>query len=307
MKRSLIPLNPLRSFEAAARLLSYTLAAEELCVTQVAVSRQVRVLEEYLQIPLFDHGVRTLTLTDAGRSLLPVLTQALDQVELGVSSITRRGRPNTISIQVYTAFSQRWLIPRLAQFKVLHPGIEVSLRTSDQSLSFERQNVDAAIISAPAPPKEYPHVFLAERKLTPVCSPTLLKSRTLPLEPESLHSFTLLHSVARPEAWREWLDGANCRHISARNGTRFETSSMAIGAAIAGLGIAVAATQFIEDDLRSGVLVAPFIYVHPSPRKYYVTYPEEPMPNGALAVFIEWIAREAGRDIFEKEELRPSD
>jgi len=294
LRRTLPPLNPLRSFEAAARYLSYTLAAQELNVTQVAVSRQVRVLEDYLEVTLFERGTRSVSLTDAGRALLPVLTQALDHIELGIANINKRGR-NAISIQVYTAFAQRWLIPRLVRFQELHPTIEVNLRTSDRPLNFDRQNIDAAIISAPAPapPAEHEYVLLSRRELMPVCSPTLVKGRKLPLGPESLKKLPLLHSLARPEAWREWLDAAGYSAINAKTGLRFETSSMVFGAAVAGLGVAVGIRMLVEEELRSGVLVVPFRYVHASPRKYYLVSPKSLSPSTALTIFSEWLVKEA--------------
>lgn len=293
MRRTLPPLNPLRSFEAAARHQSYTLAAQELSVTQVAVSRQVRVLEEYLEIPLFERSSRALTLTNSGRTLLSALTPALDQIEHAVSAINKRGRRNVLSIQVYTAFAQRWLIPRLVEFRDKYPHIEINLRTSDQDLNFDRQSIDAAIISALSPPMEHDSRLLVGRDLLTVCAPSLLTSMPPPLGPQALRKLTLLHSLARPEAWREWLDGAGYGSVDARQGLRFETSSMALGAAVAGMGVAVATRMLVEDELRSGVLVVPFDHVHPSPRKYYLVQPKSDHPKDALALFSDWLVREA--------------
>jgi len=293
VRRILPPLNPLRSFEAAARHQSYTLAAQELSVTQVAVSRQVRVLEEYLEIPLFERSSRSLALTPAGRTLLASLTPALDQIEHAVSAINKRGRRNVLTVQVYTAFAQRWLIPRLVEFRDKYPHIEVNLRTADQDLNFDRQNIDAAIISAIAPPPEHDCRLLASRDLITVCAPSLLQSRKPPLGTAALAKFTLLHSLARPEQWREWVDGAGCPEVDVRQGLRFETSSMVLGAAVAGMGIAVSTRMLVEDELRSGVLVVPFEYVHPSLRKYYLVSPRTETMKDALALFSEWVAREA--------------
>lgn len=293
MRRTLPPLNPLRSFEAAARHQSYTLAAQELSVTQVAVSRQVRVLEEYMEIPLFERGSRSLTLTDAGRTLLAALTPALDQIEHAVSAINKRGRRNVVSIQVYTAFAQRWLIPRLVEFREKFPHIELNLRTSDHDLNFDRQSIDAAIISALAPPPEHDCRLLASRDLMTVCAPSLLAPLQPPLEPDALRKFTLLHSLARPEVWREWLDGVGNTTVDARQGLRFETSSMVLGAAVAGMGVAVTTRMLVEDELRSGVLVVPFEYVHPSPRKYYLVRPKSDHEKDALSQFSDWLVREA--------------
>ena len=296
MRRTLPPLNPLRSFEAAARHQSYTLAAQELNVTQMAVSRQVRVLEDYLEVSLFERGTRSVRLTDAGRALLPVLTDALDQIERGIATINKRGRRNALTVQVYTAFAQRWLIPRLIQFRDLYPHIEVNLRASDQPLNFERQNVDAAIISAPSPPEDYDHVLIADRELLPICAPSLLRGRALPLEPEALKKMTLLHSMARPESWPEWLEGAAITSVNANVGLRFETASMVLGAAVAGLGIAIGTRMLVEDELQSGVLVAPFPYVHNSERKYYLVRPKAEPASDALQTFSRWLISESSAE-----------
>ncbi len=293
MRRSLPPLNPLRSFEAAARHLSYTLAAEELNVTQVAVSRQVRVLEQYLQVSLFERGVRSLRLTDAGRGLLTELGPALDRVESAVAKISRRSRKDALSIQVYTSFAQRWLIPRLLTFRERHPLIEIDLRVSDQPLNFERQNLDAAIISAVEPADEFASVLLAGREIFPICAPSLIRSQTIPLKPEALKRMTLLHSLARPDHWPEWLQGAGYPMTGATSGLRFETSSMTLEAAVAGVGIAIGIRMLVEAELSSGELVMPFRHIHQSPRKYYLVTPKGQLRRPALSVFADWLVAEA--------------
>lgn len=292
MRRSLPPLNPLRSFEAAARHLSYTLAAEELSVTQVAVSRQVRVLEDYIEVALFERGVRSLRLTDAGRALLPVLTDALNRIETGIASVNMHGRGNSISIHVYVSFAQRWLIPRLRHFRERYPHIEVNLRTSSSTVNFERQSIDAAIISASDPPDEYEYRFLADRELIPVCNPELVNDAKLPFDPTETNRFTLLHSLARPETWHEWLSGAGHPEIKATRGLRFETSVMALDAAVSGMGLAVGIRMLVEEELRSGILVAPFEHMHVSERKYYVIWPKGNVQRAAFVAFVDWLTDE---------------
>jgi LysR family glycine cleavage system transcriptional activator len=292
MRRSLPPLNPLRSFEAAARYLSYTLAAEELNVTQVAVSRQVRVLEDYLEVVLFERGARTLRLTDAGVSLLPIVTDALDRIEAGISVISMHGRSNALSIQVYVTFAQGWLIPRLRHFRELHPNIDVNLRTSPLELNFERQGIDAAIISSDDPPEAYDYRLLADRALIPVCSPDLLSGMQLPLDPAAAAKFTLLHSLARPGTWQEWLAGAGHPEIRATKGLRFETSVMALHAALSGMGLAVGIRMLIEEELRAGLLVAPFEHVHISNRQYYIVWPKGRALRSSFETFLVWLMAE---------------
>jgi LysR family glycine cleavage system transcriptional activator len=291
--RSLPPLNPLRSFEAAARHLSYTLAAEELNVTQVAVSRQVRVLEQYLEVALFERGARTLRLTDAGRALLSELSRALDHIETAAANVSRRGRRNVLAVQVYTAFAQRWLIPRLVAFRARHPRVEIELRVSDQPLNFERQNLAAAIISATEPPAAFACRLLAGRELFPVCAPSLVAGRSLPLDPTALRGMPMLHSLARPEAWPEWLRGAGLASLKAADGLRFETSSMTLQAARDGVGVAIGIGMLVEPELQSGALVAPFRHRQVSARNYYLVTPKDLPPSRALADFTTWLMEEA--------------
>lgn len=293
VRRSLPPLNPLRSFESAARHLSYTLAAEELNVTQVAVSRQVRVLEDFLEVALFERGTRALRLTDAGQKLLPEITGAFDRIETATVNINRRQRKNALSLQVYTAFAQRWLIPRLMDFRTRHPRVEIDLRVSDQPLNFERQNLDAAIVSAPEPPVDFDWKLMAGRDLFPVCAPALLRNRSLPLPRDALKGMTLLHSLARPASWPEWLKGAGWSNISAQSGSRFETSSMTLQAAVAGMGIAIGIRMLVEDELASGALVTPFEYVHKSSRKYYLVTPKGQPSNDNMGLFSDWLLAQA--------------
>lgn len=291
MRSSLPPLNPLRAFEAAARLRSFTLAAREMRVSQVAVSKQVRALEEYFGMTLFERGHRSIQLTQDGARLLPPLTRALDDIAAATSGLKHRGRRDMLSIQAYTTFAQRWLIPRLALFSRAHPEIEVRLTASLLPASFELGGVDAAIRSGSG---HWPGLMadpLAPLELVPVCRPGLLSGAATPAE--ALRGVTLLHSLSRPDDWSTWLRsaGAAAAGISARNGMKFENSAMAYEAALQGAGIAIGIRVLVDSYLASGELVAPFGHVHRLQDGYYLLYPAGAAQSQAFQAFREWLLR----------------
>jgi LysR family glycine cleavage system transcriptional activator len=293
MRRVLPPLNPLRSFEAAARHLSFTLAAKELSVSQVAVSRQVAVLEEYLEVALFERGARSLQLTAEGARLMSGLSVAFSELERSVSQVSMRGRRNVVSVQCYTTFAQWWLIPRLAEFRRAHPEIEVRLTASLEPVNFARQNLDAVIASTPGDPETQISEFLTPCHLLPVCSPSLLADVHEPLAPEDVGRFTMLHSLSRPRAWDDWLDSAECTSVVTTRGMRFENSAMAFDAALGGMGVAMGIQELVQHHLDSGKLVSPFGHVYRSPGGYYIVRPSNRATSTATDAFLQWLLHQA--------------
>jgi len=289
MRRVLPPLNPLRSFEAAARHLSFTLAAKELSVSQVAVSRQVAVLEDYLEVTLFERGARSLQLTSEGARLMSGLTVAFSELERAVSLVNMRGRRNVVSVQCYTTFAQWWLIPRLADFRKDHPEIEVRLTASLEPVNFARQNLDAVISAGPGDPETQQSEFLTAVHLLPVCSPSLIADREGPLDPEDVGKFTMLHSLSRPRAWDDWLESAGCKSVVTTRGLKFENSAMAFDAAIGGMGVAMGILELVQHHLDTGKLVAPFGHVYESPGGYYIVRPSNRPASAATDAFLSWL------------------
>jgi LysR family glycine cleavage system transcriptional activator len=293
MRRVLPPLNPLRSFEAAARHLSFTLAAKELSVSQVAVSRQVAVLEEYLEVALFERGARSLQLTAEGAKLMSGLSVAFSELERAVSLVNMRGRRNVVSVQCYTTFAQWWVIPRLAAFRKAYPEIEVRLTASLEPVNFGRQNLDAAIVSAPGDPESQISEFLTPCHLVPVCSPELIADITEPLSPEDLNRFTILHSLSRPRAWDDWIESAGGKTVLTTRALRFENSAMAFDAALEGMGVAMGIQELVQQHLDSGRLVAPVNHVYRSPGGYYIVRPLSRQPSSATDAFLRWLLDQA--------------
>ena len=287
MKRTLAPLNPLRAFEAAARLLSFTAAGDELSVTQVAISRQVRTLEDYLGVELFVRHARSIRLTKAGMQLLPAITRALDDMSAATSLVSRRGRPEVLAIQSFTTFSQCWLIRMLPDFHAKYPDIEVQLSASSTRVDFDRQDLDAAIYFGMPEASGLAFDFLAPIELQPVISPALLARQ--PDGVIDLARLSLLHSLARPSDWTAWLRSAGLKKIAGTKGHKFESSALAYEAAIQGLGVALGVKVLVAHYLAAGQLVAPFEHTHAMPGGYYLVRPPRRPVSSALSAFREWL------------------
>lgn len=292
--QQLPPLNPLKAFEAAARLNSLTLAAEELNVSQVAVSRQVKVLEEYLGVALFRRLHRGIEVTREGRQLYEGVTRAFQDIGVASRQVSRRGRRDILSIQSYTTFSQRWLIPRLAEFHDLNPRIEVRLSSSTAPVDFETQNLDAAIRSGRG---EWPDLHsekLADIELIPVCAPALAENAGLK-EPSDLNRIRLLHSMARPNDWASWFKAAGIK-AEPNPGIRYENSALAYEAAILEIGAAIAIRPFAQRQIDNGTLTTPFALSCRTGEAYYLTWPRGVTPSGPLVKFLDWIRDQMAKD-----------
>ncbi len=282
------PLNPLRTFEVAARLCSLTLAAEELNVSQVAVSRQVKTLEDYFGVNLFRRLHRGVELTDEGRQLYQGISHAFQDIATASRRVSRRGRRDILAIQSYTTFSQRWLIPRLTHFHNQHPRIEVRLSSSIAPVDFESQNLDAAIRAGKGDWPELHSEKLVDVELLPICTPEYQQQHQL-FEPNDLAKVRLLHSMARPTDWTAWIKRVGA-DVDPEPGIRFESSALAYEAASMDGGVALAVKIFVKRHLQNGSLVAPFgdltCY---SGEGYFLTWPKKAAPSRTLIKFLEWM------------------
>ncbi len=254
------PLASLRAFEAAARHLSFRAAADELSVTQSAISHQIAELERRLGVPLFHRRSRRVELTEAGATYQPYVREAFDRIAQGTALVTRSD--TTLDVQVYVTVAVRWLIPRLHQFTTAHPDTRVRLNTSTFDWEFDETAGDVAIVCTERPDRPGLHAtHLFDAQLTAVCSPAL--------QPVDLSRQAVLQLYTAPEEAEAWLQAAGLSAVAPPS-TRFDSYLLAIEAAIEGQGIAVVPTFLVEGDLRSGRLVAPFDVTIEQPRRWYL-------------------------------------
>ncbi|MGI9304951.1 MAG: transcriptional regulator GcvA [Gammaproteobacteria bacterium] len=299
MLRRLPSLNALRAFEAAGRLLSLTKAAEELHVTPAAVGHQVKSLEDYLGQTLFERRYRSIALTGTGRALLPGLTDGFDRLADTIEEFHSREERRALTVTAATSFASKWLVPRLDQFRELHPEIDVRLDATQRVVDIAREGFDLAIRFGTG---EWP-ALRAERllgeEMIPVGSPELLARKPVDT-PEDLSQHTLLHldptaSVTALD-WKMWLRAAGVTDVDAERGPSFSMESMAIQSAIEGHGVALVSDVLAAGDLESGKLVRLFDL---SLRTgiglaYYLVYPENRLRRPRIAAFREWILAEVG-------------
>ncbi|MGY3078841.1 LysR family glycine cleavage system transcriptional activator [Bradyrhizobium sp. LM6.10] len=291
MTARLPSLNGLRAFEAAARHLSFTLAASELNVTQTAISHQIRRLEEELGIRLFVRQNRALALTPEARDYLPGVRAAFNDLRLATDRLLRKDDDKVLTVSTLASLAAKWLLPRLTDFQEHHPGIDVRITTSTSLVDFQRDNVDAAIRYGRG---QWPGLradWLMADELFPVCSPSLLHGGKPLRSPEDLKSHMLLHtSNANSDDWRLWLTAAGLpADIARQPGVTFDMIFMTIQAAIDGIGVAMGRTSYVRDDIAKGRLVVPFKIALPADAGFYLVAPEGRREAPKLAAFREWM------------------
>ena len=304
--RRLPPLNALRAFEAAARLLSFKLAARELHVTPGAVSHQIKLLEDHLGLPLFRRLTRALELTPEGVAMLPSVREGLQHLEAAVDKVRVRSEVATLNVIAPPNFAARWLIPRLSRFTDAHPDIELHVASRPTMIDNRegdaqpepREDTPVAMIrfgDGEYPGSRVDVVFSAT--YTPVCSPRLLEGDKPLRKPEDLRHHTLLHDDtvvdegARP-SWSDWLEAMGVEGVDATRGPHFSDASLAFEGALEGLGVALAMKPLVRGDIEEGRLVAPFDLAAPSKYAYWLVTPEG--ANGAIGAFRDWLLSEAG-------------
>lgn len=290
---TLPPLNALRAFEAAGRLQSIRRAADELLVTPGAVSRQVQRLETFLGVRLFRRDPREIVLTSEGEQYLEAISRHLDGIRDETLKLTGRKAIEILRVRAYTTFSMKWLIPRLGSFHQSNPTTEVRLTTSNETVDFERENVDGAIRLGPGnwPGVECDRVMRNE--LVPLCTPAFRDAHGLATVSDLGHA-PLLHSFVRPDDWRYWLKAAGGADIDAYAGAKYASSTLAYQATLEGQGIMMAQKALFLDDLRAGRLVAPYdMVLDRGDFTYYFLYPRNRLRSPAFRRFRAWLLEQA--------------
>ena len=290
--RRLEHLKAMRAFEAAARHLSFTNAAAELCVTQGALSHHVTTLETALGIKLFVRQHRSIALTAKGEVLFRHLREAFDLIQAGVEQVAGEPSSTILRIKLPPTFAIRWLVPRLARLHALDDRRDVQITTSHRMVDFSREDTDIAIYSGARPPEGLISKRLFGEALTPVCSAALLQASPPLRHPRDLKGWTLLCSLNRPNDWRRWLEAAGVHDIDGNEGLKFENSGLAYQAAIDNLGIAMAQVALVEDDLKTGRLVQPFEEVVTTDEAYFIVYPRRSRDRAAVRFFERWVFQE---------------
>lgn len=286
-------MSALTTFEAAARHMSFTKAAAELHLTQSAVSRQIRALEDSLGVTLFERVRQRLVLTEIGRSYAEEVRLALARMqEATLNVLAHQGQSGILRFATQPAFGMKWLIPRLGDFSAAHPEILVQLVTRSRTpFDFDVEPLDAAIHHGAADWGGVALDRLGDGSERVVCAPGLARRRLR--RPADLAGSVLLQNTRRPDAWQRWLDATGAGHVNAWAGPRYEHYYMIGQAAVAGLGFALLPTLLVADDLAAGRLVEPFRVRYDSGEAYYLAYPESRRNDRRLAVFRDWILRQA--------------
>lgn len=296
MSRQFPPLNALRAFEAAARHLSFTKAAQELSVTQAAISHQVKALEQYLGLRLFRRLNRALLLTEEGQAYMPAIRDAFDKIGQATAALKRRDSAGALTVTTIPSFAAKWLVPRLDRFRTAHPEIDVRLTTSMHLVDFSREDVDVGIRYGTGGYAGLDVHRIMEDAVFPVCSPVLLSGPQPLRTPADLACHTLLHDDY-VIGWAGWLtatglDATARRGIDDTAGPYFNQSDLMIQAAIAGHGVALGRASLVEDDLLAGRLVRPFDLSLTAPHAYFLVCLPGGLARPKLAAFHKWLTAE---------------
>jgi LysR family glycine cleavage system transcriptional activator len=294
MQRRLPPLNALRAFEAAARLGNFKHSAAELHVSHGAVSRHVQLLEHWLGASMFRRLNRRVELTDAGAAYLAEVSAGFDRIALATSHHMARGRTRLVRVSATATLTLRWLIPRLSSFQVSNPAIEVRLTTSNEPVEALDEPFDLVIRRGSEEVAGYSIIWSLPEYRIPVCSPKL--SAGLPLcHLSDLEKHTLLHSTSRPTVWSEWLKVAGQPDLKLKHSLVFEHNYQTLQAALDGLGVAIASSALIDDDIAAGRLVVPFPEPKLPAEGYCAYLPKGKLNDPIVAAFCGWLQRIADR------------
>ncbi|WP_299454840.1 transcriptional regulator GcvA [uncultured Pigmentiphaga sp.] len=287
--RRLPPLNAIRAFEAAARHLSFTKAANELCVTHGAVSRQVAALESHLGLALFHRSNHQIQLTEEGRALLSEVGPALDRIALSTYALTRKAGRVVLAVNAPPTFTMKWLIPRLSGFQRKHPEVELRLTTGIAAVeTMALPELDAVIRRLSGPlPRFSCHEFL-RTNLVAVCAPEILE--TAPIrEARDLRHHTLLYASTHPHAWEQWFAAAGLETVAPGGTLMFEEMYFAHQAAVDGLGIALVPEPLAIDDLAAGRLAAPLGAPKVYDPSYFLIVSPHARHRDLLDDFLAWL------------------
>ncbi|HXX13172.1 MAG TPA: transcriptional regulator GcvA [Burkholderiales bacterium] len=289
----------LRGFEAAARHLNFTRAADELFITQSAVSRQIKALEDRLGVSLFLRQPKGLRLTQQGERLYRAVASALRQVSDAMEGLSQRSGPSVVTVTSTMGFCALWLVPRLGSFQKSYPEVEVRIAASDRVLNLDRERIDVSIRYCPPHAAPKGAAWLFDEELLPVCSPALLDVAGQQLkEPSDLRHHVLLHldDQNNPSpwlSWSNWLEAAGVPGLKPAGSLAFNYYDQVVRAALAGQGIALGRSPLVHDLLHDGSLVVPLLARAGTDRGYWVVQAAFARGRPEVGQFVQWIEAEA--------------
>ncbi|XTZ39207.1 glycine cleavage system transcriptional regulator GcvA [Salmonella enterica] len=294
MSKRLPPLNALRVFDAAARHLSFTRAADELFVTQAAVSHQIKSLEDFLGLKLFRRRNRSLLLTEEGQSYFQDIKEIFSQLNEATRKLQARSAKGALTVSLLPSFAIQWLVPRLSSFNSAYPGIDVRIQAVDREEDKLADDVDVAIFYGRGNWPGLRVEKLYAEYLLPVCSPLLLTGERPLKNPEDLAHHTLLHDASRRD-WQTYTRQLGL-NLNVQQGPIFSHSSMVLQAAIHGQGIALANNVMAQSEIEAGRLVCPFNDVLVSKNAFYLVCHDSQAELGKIAAFRQWILAKAANE-----------
>lgn len=297
-----IYLNALRAFEAAARHQSFSAAAAELHVTSAAVGQQVRTLEAWLGISLFNRassGSVRLVPTDVARAALPDIREGLERLRTGLERLKEGSMNSGLTVTVSPAFAAKWLLPRIERFQLMHPQMDVLLDTNLRPLDFIAEGMDIGVRYGTGRWPGLTAIKLMDEEMYPVCAPSYPLLQAGRLSARNLAQATLIHDLSMTgepsyPTWRSWLDAAGYPEVSAEHGLRINNSAAVLQAVIDGQGVALGRSVMLRDDLAAGRLLRPFGAVScPLGFAYYIVHRPEVAGLTKIQAFRDWLLAEA--------------
>lgn len=305
MRRYLPSLSALHAFEAAARYMNFTKAADDLGLTQSGISKQIQNLEDFLGVKLFHRSGPRLVLTDLGANYYRDVALSLDRLqEISIDAVRGRSVDSSLMIGTHPTFASRWLPERLGGFISANPNIPLEITHATTTTDFETTRLDIAILRGAGTWLDARAIELYPETLAVVASPSLIPIGQK-LDPLDFAIFPMLQNAGRPSLWLSWLRLAGLSYSGRIQGTRFSNHEMIINAAIHGLGIAVVPTFYVEREIKSGVLHLPFGPPKKSSDAYYAVYPERKAHNPNIVLFRDWLIRQTKALALKKERPVP--
>lgn len=297
MRPRLPSLNALRTFESAARHGSFKKAAVELCVTHSAVSHQIKQLEQTLGVELFLRKSRSVELTRIGRSYYPPLRDAFDRIAEATDVAVYSRSHSALTVQVYSTFAIRWLIPRLSLLGTQYPELQVRLVTSQSDVDFEKDDVDACVMIGHRSRVDLQYDYLFSSRIFPVCSPSMQESTFPAGDLKRLVEVPVLQVYPSRRDWWVWLEANGIEGVDPDAGQQFDSYDLAMSSAMQGIGISLGMEPFVDRDLAAGLLVEPFpdrrTYL---PRDWYFVCRAEKAEHPDIVAFRQWLLDQVAAD-----------